>query len=367
MVGTPAEAPAAPPALRATVVPPEVEIHEGRLYATVWLNRDADQPVELHLRGQGAPTDVVTIPAGRQACPGIDFEFGVAEGSWSVAHDRGCSWDSTQLSPGTYELEATSGGARVGFYSFRILEVPASGAELSLQVDPDSRGRIAYVHPRGLAYWFPVDARYESRTLSFVFFRDGELAGTRRVTLEGPRFRGGGVPLSVVRPAFIRAAPAGRADWHLAAFVDEEMIGSWHYAYGQDGRWRGIRAIRGETNGPLEAGPLPDALLDRALAEVRGQHSVMRHERRICAVAFLPEAIELLSSLGGAASANGGEPAAPGAAGEPAPGPRWEDTTTTTGRDAATRLGAAYADALRQLDRLAARFEPGCMAPPPAE
>lgn len=314
-----APAPAAP-RLRATVVPPEVEIFEGRLYATVWLNQAADAPVEIRLQGQNAPATVATIAPGQQACAGLDFDTSATDGTWSVRHDQACSWDATTLAPGAYTFEVASGGQRIGSYTFTLMEVAASGAELSLAVDPESRVGMAYLHPAGLAYWMSVDARWESRPVSFVFFSAMQHVATRTAQVEGPRLRGGGTPLSAVRPVLLRDPPRGQSEWYLAAFVDEDLLGAWHYGHDRRGRMRGIRVIRGTDLGPLANDSLPPAILERARTEVAGRVSIERPERRICALAALPEAADLVA-----------------------------------------RAGDSEAETFRRIDRLAARYSDGCL------
>jgi hypothetical protein len=273
----------------AFVVPGELALHEGRLYVTAWFNNvDPQQPVQIHLRGPGAPVAPLSVrPQGSDgACIGMTLDA-QREGiqGWSEA----CSFpfDTTGREPGAYTIQVTQGGRTLGEQPFALVNVAPPGHAVQLAVDPSLRARQAYFRPQGLTLWVPVDARFRHRVLTVAWFRDQTLVATESRTLEGPSLREG-APLLSVQPVLVRRQdtenPAGH--WTVVALLDREApAGSWEYALEPVGahapgvlRIDGIgpgrfRSARGEPLGHLRAVASPSEARVSAASEAAVQQS----------------------------------------------------------------------------------------------
>lgn len=315
----------APGAPKGWVIPSEFVAYNGRLYFTGWAaDVKPDTEVSFHLRGAD-PEQVVTqrVKAYSTSSPfdtsGEVICQGVSPGSRELPEDA-CSFDMKDLKAGgTYSIAVFAGDKELASTPFNIIAEPGVGGTKILDVDPVSRAGKAYYHPRGLVYWYLVDARLGSDVLTVSWIKNGVVKETTISDIRGPDFVDeelirSAAPIIFNNPAIGRFSGRDEVpgDWTAIILLNGEtpltsIAATYQQLYENDQYgYTNVDIIRSRGGyGPIKTTAVDPKLLDAArksardamLKSNRTGTFAMRPEPTVCAVALEKRASEIVKSL----------------------------------------------------------------------
>jgi len=136
-----------------------------------------------------------------------------------------CAWSLPDARPGHYTIRVAAGATQLATASFDLIEVPAAGGRRAVIVDPAVRIGKPYQKPSGALWvWWPIDARFYTRSVMLFSFASGNAKLEDESTLLGPRFEAAGDPAITVSAARFDHA---RLDDRFAMTAGRSFLGAW--------------------------------------------------------------------------------------------------------------------------------------------
>jgi hypothetical protein len=371
------ETPAATP--RAWIVPAEILTVDEQLFYTAWL-KDVPKSsrVELRLSGPGAPTEpVYEGPGGTRKIGALRLEGGDRPQVKITSRKDGPPIPLAGLAAGSYTLALTVDGKETARESFSLIEVPTCAGGKQLQVAPTARAFKPYLQPTGLALWLPWTAADEATSIRvFWLSHEGEPMSPQ--------------PASSFQHVFPRPLGLGSGNRDL----DRCELASTELALFRTGHFKGFEAVfvfddrvilgaASSTANPGELGtsaeplawraPSPGARaavekqLEKLASNPAREDRPFWSEEAYCAIAQLPEAAkvarELIRAGGAGRSIAGVQVSAEEKLASPDAATRERARETLKRTEVTSRNAAgAFLEKRKQLDELASRFKPGCLA-----
>jgi hypothetical protein len=209
-----------PPALpHATISLAETHYAHGHLFASI----ETEQAARVTLTDDraGSPRELGTFDAPRGGCALRE----PTDGQDELDDRSACAWSLPDARPGHYTIRvATMTGTPLATAGFDLIEVPAAGGRRAVIVDPAVRIARPYQRGEQLWVWWPIDARFASRSVMFFSFADGSAKLEDETALAGPSLQAAGDPAITVSAARFDHA---RLDDSFAITAGRTFLGAW--------------------------------------------------------------------------------------------------------------------------------------------